>query len=417
LFPDGMNIQPAGPEIPAPGINQSTAPSEAEQDVVDANNRFALDMYRKLAADPGSSGENLFFSPLSISSALALTWEGARGSTADEIRSVFHFPGDTGVLRQGYTDINARIAEGDNKYTLRLANALWAEKTYVLLPGYVDIARDYYAAPLSNVDFITAPDDSRVMINLWVEDRTGGKIEDLLPQGTIDESTRLVITNAVYFKGTWVKQFDPVVTYDAEFSVQAGETGSPATIPVRMMQRTDQDAVFGYFETEQYQALRMPYASDGGMQLSMLVLLPKGIALDAVEQSLNPANLAHIRASLDERRVNVYFPKFRLETSSSLATVLAGMGMPTAFSDAADLSGIAGTDDLCISDIVHSAFVEVNEEGTEAAAATGVIIGVTSIGGEDPVPLFLADHPFLFLIIDDETGNILFIGRVVNPGA
>ena len=415
VFPTAEFVSPPGPVPAVPAANPSPASPQSEQDVVDANNRFALELYTKLAKDPDFAGSSLFFSPFSISSALALTYEGARGSTADEIRSVFHFPADITVLRDGFADINAGINSGDSGYVLRTANALWAEKTCIFLPGYVSTAGTCYDAPVTNLDFITRPEDSRITINEWVEDRTEQKIQDLLPPGSIDTSTRLVITNAVYFKGTWVKQFDAGETHEADFMITPGVPPMATTTRVQMMQRTDRDAVFGFAETDQLQALRMPYAHKSGKQLSMLVLLPKGTTIAAFEDSLGDLDLSSLRDSLSTGRVDVYFPKFRLETTYSLSGTLAGMGMPTAFTEAADFSGMDGSSELSLSDVVHKAFVDVNEEGTEAAAATGVIIAATGLLPAKPVPVFRADHPFLFLIVDDETGNILFMGRVVNP--
>jgi serpin B len=415
IFPPSEIVSPFNPVPVAPAENRSPAAPESEHNVVDANNRFALELYAKLSEEPEFSGSNLFFSPFSLSSALALTYEGARGSTADEIRSVFHFPEDNSVLREGFADINSGINAGDGKYTLRTANALWAEKTYAFLPGYVSTARLWYDAPVTNLDFKTGTEDSRVIINEWVENQTERKIRDLLPPGSIDASTRLVITNAVYFKGTWVKQFDPSETHEGDFMITPGVPPMATTTRVQMMQRTDREALFGYAETDLFQALQMPYAHESGKQLSMLVLLPKGTTLAAVEDSLIGLDLSSLRDSLTTGRVDVYFPKVRLETTYSMNAILAEMGMPTAFTDEADLSGMDGTRNLSISDVVHKAYVDVNEEGTEAAAATGVIIGATGMLPAKPIPVFRADHPFVFLIVDDETGNILFMGRVVNP--
>ena len=217
-----------------------------------------------------------------------------------------------------------------------------------------------------------------------------------------------MITNAIYFKGTWVKQFDPGKTTKQDF-----RTGSGTVVQVPMMQRTDEDAVYGYAESGLLQALSMPYESDGGKELSMLVILPKGDDLETIEASLDAAALADLRQGLGSRQVMVYFPKFTTKTKYSLPSTLSAMGMPTAFSGAADFSGMDGTRNLAISDVIHQAFLEVNEEGTEAAAATAVVIRLTSAG--EPAPVFRADHPFIFLILDDETGNILFMGRVTNP--
>jgi serpin B len=407
---------PSGVPVPGPtSLPPAFHSPQSEQNVVDANNRFGFDLYKNLSKDPDSSGGNLFFSPFSLSSALALVYEGARGTTADEICSVFHFPEDDGVRRQGFADINAGIISGDSGYVLRTANALWAETRYPFLPEYVSTAEQFYSAPVTNLNFITSPEDSRKIINTWVEDRTNGKIQDLLPAGTIDPSTRLVITNAVYFKGTWVKQFDANETQVAEFTITPGTTGPGTTTPVQMMQRTDKDAIFNYTETDRFQVIEMPYTHESGKQLSMLVILPKGTDLASVEHSLDTTELTSLIDSLVPERVNVYFPKFRLETTYSLSDTLAAMGMPTAFSGSADFSGMDGTRSLSVTYVIHKAFIDVNEEGTEAAAATGAVMSLTAFLPEEPVLMFRADHPFLFLIIDNETGNILFMGRLVNP--
>lgn len=394
-----------------------SAPPEEEEtpddngSVAEGNNRFAFDLYRHLASSPDSSGINIFFSPYSISSALAITCEGARGTTADEIRSVLHFPRNGTGMREGFAVIDAALNRGSDNYTLRTANALWAEETYPFLPEYVDAAGRWYGANATNLDFINDPEGSRQTINQWVEEQTEAKIRDLLPAGSIDALTRLVITNAIYFKGTWGQQFDPNETTDDEFRVGPNET-----VQVRMMQRTDEDAVFGYTETGALQALELPYAHGDETRLSMLVLLPKGDNLTAVEESLDAGMVAELRDSLDSQRVKVYFPKFTLEAEYSLPRTLAAMGMPTVFTGDADLSGMDGTRNLFVSDVVHKAFVDVNEEGTEAAAATGVVVNLASAPLDDTTPVFKADHPFVFMIVEEDDGTILFMGRVANPG-
>lgn len=410
LSTQGQTPAPSLSETPSSSTTIPAIPS-LETNVVDANKRFALDLYSRLADDPAHHNDNLFFSPFSISSALAITSEGARGTTAEEIRSVFHFPANQSAMRSGFADIIAGINSPSNTYTLRTANALWAEQKFSFLPEYISDAERYYGGKTTNLDFINVPDDSRVTINRWVEDQTEDRIKDLLHPGSINPATRLVITNAIYFKGTWVRQFDEKRTTDADF-----RTGSGTTVPVPMMQRTDENARYGYAETPAFQALSMPYESGDGKELSMFVILPKSNDLSTVEQSFNADSLATLQQSLNTRRVMVYFPKFTMETKYSLPGLLSAMGMPTAFSSAADFSGMDGRRDLYIDDVIHQAFVDVNEEGTEAAAATGVTMQLTSLRVEEPpVPVFRADHPFIFLIQDNETGNILFMGRVTNP--
>ena len=395
---------PGGEETPAHPTTDSA------KTIVEANNRFAFDLYGQLAGDKENSGENIFFSPFSISTALAITSEGARGQTADEIRAVFHLPEDNTVQREGFAEIIAGINRGASGYTLQTANALWAEQTYPFLPEYIATADRYYGAKTTNLDFINKPDESRITINRWVEEQTEDRIKDLLPPDSVNPATRMVITNAIYFKGTWVKQFDENKTAEEDF-----RTGSGEIVRIPMMQRTDDEAIFGYTETDTLQVLSMPYASDGGKNLSMLVILPEGDDLAAVEPSLDADALAALQQSLESQRVRVFFPKFTMETKYFLPKTLAEMGMPTAFTGGADFSGMDGIGGLFISNVIHQAFVEVNEEGTEAAAATAVVLMKGAAPGEE-IPVFQADHPFIFLIQDDETGNILFMGRVVNPG-
>ncbi len=400
------DIQGATSADLAPPTGQE--PPDDPGSVAAGNNRFAFDLYRELAGAPGA--ENIFFSPYSISSALAITYEGARGATADEIHRVLHLPVSDTRRREGFFRIDAGLNNGDENYTLRTANALWAEKAYPFLPEYIDIAERWYGANTTNLDFAKNPEGSRATINRWVEEKTEEKIRDLLPVGSISPATRLVITNAIYFKGTWSMQFDANKTKDEEF-----RTGQNRTVTVPMMQRTDEDAKYRYAETATLQALEMPYAHGNGTELSMLVLLPKEGNLTAAEKVLNVEEIAALQDSMARKRVKVFFPKFGLDTEYFLSKPLAAMGMPTAFSPGADFSGMDGTKNLLISDVVHKAFVDVNEEGTEAAAATGVIMNVSAAPPGGDIPVFRADHPFIFFITEKDSGTILFAGRVINP--
>ncbi|MFA7199755.1 MAG: serpin family protein, partial [Methanoculleus sp.] len=354
-----------------------------------------------LATDPVHAGGNLFFSPYSISSALAITCEGARGTTADEIGAMLHLPKNETLRREGFAAIDAGLNRGSGNYTLRTANALWAEETYFFLPEYIETAAHGYGANATNLDFIENPDGSRETINRWVEEKTEEKIRDLLPPGSIGPLTRLVITNVIYFKGAWVNEFDANETTEEEFRVAPNRT---VTVP--MMRG---DAVYPYAETDALRVLEMPYAHGNETELTMLVLLPKEDNLTAAEETLDAGRLAGLQDSLVPQNVRVFFPKFTHATGYPLPGVLAAMGMPTAFTDDADLSGMDGTRDLFITGVFHKAFVDVNEEGTEAAAATGVV------AGRGATPVFRADHPFAFLIVEKDSGTILFMGRVVNP--
>lgn len=393
------------------GPDDTPPATEGADDVVEANTLFAYDLFHTLSSDKQYAEQNIFFSPYSISTALALTCEGAKGTTAEEIRSVFYFPADDAVRQEGYASLIAGLNRPDAAFTLKTANALWAEETYPFLPAYIETAQEYYAAEVRNMDFITAPEESRLTINGWVADQTEDRIRDLIPAGAITPLTRLVITNAVYFKGTWVLQFDENKTRPALF-----RTGQGESVTVDMMQRTDEDAIYNYTETDNLQILRMPYEHESGKALSMLVLLPKDGDITTAEAALGTTDLADAVASMEATQVEVFFPKFTLETTYYLPDTLAAMGMQTAFGDEADFSGMDNTRFLFITDVIHKAFVEVNEEGTEAAAATAVIVG-RAVSVESPVPVFRADHPFIFLIEDDETGMLLFMGRISDPRA
>lgn len=412
-----MGTAPTSPKSPtvtvSPAGTTPVSPTDPGTTTAAADNRFAFDLYARLAHEAGSSG-NIFFSPYSVSSALAITYEGAKGTTADEIRSVLHFPADNAVRRDGYAAMNAGINTGDPAYALRNANALWVEKTAPLLPEFTTTAERYYGAGATNLDFAGSPENSRLTINAWVANRTEDRIKDLVPAGVIDPWTRLVITNAIYFHGDWVNQFDRNLTKDADF-----RTGAGRTVKVSMMQRTDEGAMYRYAETSDLQMLVLPYNYTTGHPLSMVVLLPRNDTLTAAEATLTTGTLPALEQSARARQVAVYLPKFVLKTRyNDMAKTLAAMGMPTAFSADADFSGMDGKNDLYISDVIHQAFIDTNEEGTEAAAATAVVLKWESAReSPEPVPIFKADHPFVFFIQDNESGAILFMGRVTDPAA
>jgi len=369
--------------------------------VVQANNRFALDVYQALKQDGG----NVFLSPYSISTALAMTYEGARGQTADEMANVFYFPTDDVMRRSAFASLYNALNEEDAAHELRTANALWAQKDYAFLETYLHALQNYYAADATNVDFEGATEEARKTINSWVEDQTNDKIKDLFPPGTLSEATRLVLTNAIYFKGDWLAQFDKDKTKNEPFNLV---TGSTANVP--MMQLVDSDIRFKYADVEGGQIIELPYK---GEALSMVIFLPENGQLNAFENLFSVENLAQWKTQMYAQKVDVYLPKFTFKTKYFMNGTLQQMGMPTAFSNAADFSGMDGSQRLSIQTVIHQAFIEVNEEGTEAAAATGVGVEVTSVPLAPPV--FRADRPFLFMIQDVESENILFLGRVVDP--
>jgi len=383
-------------------VDDSEATSEGVSAVVNGNNEFAFDVYSKFK----DQGENLFFSPWSISSALAMTYEGARGTTADEMKKVLHFS-DSSLMRPGFAKIQNQINAEEKSYLLSTANALWAQKNYSFLSEYFGLIDSYYGGKVTNLDFAGETEKSRVTINSWVEEKTNNKIKDLIPQGLITQDTALVLTNAIYFKGNWLTQFKKENTREQDFKISEGET-----ISVEMMHAFGEDYEFKYAETEKLQILELPYVDE---ELSMLVLLPSEGEMDYLESNLTAQNFGDWKSNLRMQEVNVYLPKFKFETKYFMKDVLKELGMATAFSAGADFSGMTGQRDLFISEVIHQAFVEVNEEGTEAAAATAVIMEKLSMPQE--IPEFKADHPFIFVIQENETGSILFIGRVDNPVA
>jgi serpin B len=388
-------------------VDDSGATEQGINELVNANNQFAFDLYSELKDENG----NVFFSPYSISSAIAMTYEGARGQTADEMKNVFHFPSNIAEMRASFAKLYNNLNKKDKQYQLNTANALWAQKDYPFLNNYLSTIESYYGGKTTNLDFISETEKSRNIINSWVEDQTNNRIKDLIPAGVLSPMTKLVLTNAIYFKGKWALQFDKSNTKDEDFNTDSG-----TKVKVPMMQLTGKDAEFNYAELENMQILEMPYK---GKELSMLILLPKG-DLESAEKFLTAENLNLVKQSLLNQRVDIYLPRFKFDTKYFMADTLSQMGMPTAFSaEKADFSGMVSKENLAgqnlfISQVIHQAFVEVNEEGTEAAAATAVIMETMSAAPQEP-KVFRADHPFIFLIQEKATGNILFLGRVVNP--
>jgi len=380
-------------------MDDSGVTSEKVSEVVNANNKFAFDLYSKYRVKYNE--RNVFFSPYSISTALAMTYEGARGKTAEEIRSVFHFPEDNSARRSGMARIYNELNKGSNSYELKTANALWAQKDYPFLSEYFNITQNYYGGNVTNLDFMGDSAGARSKINAWAEDQTNGRIKNLLSENP-DPTTRLILTNAIYFKGKWLMQFDKSSTREMDFWVS-----NNTSVKVQMMALSGQKG--SYAETEDMQILELPYE---GEDLSMLILLPREKSIDRLETSLNAEKLSELKGKLQISKVTVLLPRFRFETAYSMAEDLKELGMPTALGNEADFSGMTGAKDLYIGEVVHKAFVEVNEEGTEAAAATEVGMKTASVEISNS---FIADHPFIFIIQQKDTGNILFIGRVINP--
>lgn len=379
--------------------------SGSVQSLAEGNNRFALELYHQIRGDEPT---NLFFAPGSISTAMGMTYAGARGETEAEMGRVFHFTQSQEELHRAFAVLNRVFGTAEEKrgYQLAVANRLWGQEGCGFLPEFLKVTREDYGAELEQVDFAGQVEQARSRINTWVEQQTAGAIRDLIPSGALNSQNRLVVTNAIYFKGTWSEPFDEGRTEDAPFHVTPDER-----LDVPLMSH---EGVFPYWAGEGLAALDLPYGSG---DLSMLVLLPDGIeGLASLESQLNVANVTRWESSLRRATVQVDLPRFKLTSQFELASILRAMGMVRAFAPGqADFSGMDGRRDLFVSAVIHKAFVDVNEEGTEAAAATGMVMRASAAMLPRQPIVFRADHPFLFLIRDKGTGSILFIGRLVNP--
>jgi serine protease inhibitor len=394
--------------IATPLEARTSEPQDDMDTVVEGNTEFAFDLYAKIKDDPAvtKDGGNLFFSPYSISTALAMTWAGARGETEKQMAEVLHFTLPQAQLHKAFGALEKQLNEAgeEGRYQLSVANALWGQAGYNFLDEFLELTDKSYGAGLREVDFVTQAQQARLIINAWVEEKTQEKIKDLIKKGVLGRDTRLVLTNAIYFKGDWANQFDKKKTKDEPFKLTKDKQ---VTVP--MMHIKDK---FKYWADDRLQVLELSYK---GEELSMVILLPVKVdGLGEMEKSLTRENLEKWFKGLRKQEVMVTLPKFKMTTKFELADYLKKMGMPDAFRlPLADFSGITGQKDLYISNVIHKAFVVVDEEGTEAAAATGVTMRLTSAPAEPKV--FRADHPFIFIIKDNRSKSILFIGRLMNP--
>jgi serpin B len=386
-------------------ISLAIAPPNAfaETPLVVANNRFALDLYRQLAAQPG----NVVFSPLSVGTALSMASAGARGSTAEQFEKLLHHgmsPSEAAAAWAALTTgLQPRLNRASAGYELAIANGMWAQSGFSLNPDYRELIAGVYRAPLEMANFRESSGALAAVkaINAWAVEQTKGKIKDLFAPRDFDADTRLVLANAVYFQGNWEQSFPKTRTSDGGFHLRGGRE-----VSVPMMHHLSR---FAHAQNDEVQALELPYRDS---QLSMVIVLPKEReAMTELEKALTEEKLRKWLHELKQKRVWVAIPRFRFSFAQRLDKPLQDLGLTDAFSpQAADFAGIAENEDLFISMVQHQAFIEVNEEGTEAAAATAGVASATSAP-----PTFIADHPFLFLIRDRESGAILFLGRVANP--
>ena len=374
--------------------------------LIDGNTAFTLDLYQELKDKEG----NIFYSPYSLSVALAMTYAGARGETEQQMAEALSFYLSQDKLHPAFNYLDQELAsrgEGaqgkdEEGFRLNIVNDIWGQKDFSFLPDFLDRLAENYGAGLRILDFIGNPEAARVAINDYISEQTEEKIQDLIPEGLIDIMTRLVLTNAIYFNAAWKYPFEEEMTSDGIFyPLDGGEV----TVPMM-----HQGETLGYTEGDNYQAVELKY---DGEELSMIILLPDSGQFENFETSLDAELLNDIIDNLENKHVELTLPKWEYESSFMMKETLQAMGMPIAFTEAADFSGITGKRDLYIADVVHKAFVSVDEAGTEAAAASAVIMKLTSMPID--IATVTVDRPFIFLIRDIETGAILFFGRVVNP--
>lgn len=378
--------------------------SPTTEAVVKGNNAFALELYQKLKDREG----NIFFSPYSVSTALAMTYAGARDNTAAQMTEVLHFTLGQQDLHPAFASLEERLngVQEKGKALLRVANSLWPQQGYPLLKAYLELVKRYYGVTVTPLDYQGAAAEARNIINRWVEEKTRDRIKNLIQPGILNALTRLVLVNAIYFKGNWASRFDESLTRDDTFFLLSGKK---VQAPLMTQQQK-----FKCGETDALQVLELAY---DGEDLSMIVLLPKERdGLPQLERSLTAENLTRWTSILRKQEVKVFLPRFKMISQFRLDQTLGAMGMTDAFNpDRANFAGMDGrTNWLYIGAVIHKAFVDVNEEGTEAAAATAVVMRI-KMAKPSPPPIFRADHPFLFLIRDNGSGSILFIGRVTNP--
>jgi serpin B len=403
------NEEIAGHDTVKSELARDTDPEVPEEDfetLIDGNHAFTIDMYATLDEDGGT--DNLLLSPLSIRVAFGLLQAGARGETETEIHDVLRYGLDQDALHPAFNRLDLALASrnwpGDEDFDpikLHVANAFWGQTGYAWKTDYLDTIALQYGAGVETLDYQNEPEASRLFINEWVEERTEERIQDLLPEGSIRPDTAAVLTNALYFKAPWALPFDEDLTDTGEFT-----TLSNQTVQADMMSQSEE---FAYTAGEGYEALEMTYHRD---ELSMVFILPDEGTFENFEASFDQATLDEVLEGLEPAYGKVTIPKFEYESGFTLGDALRSMGMTTAFVSA-DLSGMIDGGGLFIDEVFHKTFIAVDERGTEAAAATAIVVGETSTPTEEFD--FVADHPFLFLIRDRVTGAILFFGRLTDP--
>jgi serpin B len=372
------------------------------ESVAEANNNFAFDLYHVIKEKEKG---NIFYSPYSIFSALAMTYEGADEKTREEMGSVLHVPKDE-ILRSGFYGIYEIVNKREKEYDLNAGNALWVHFDYPFLEEYVDLIEKEYRGKVSNLDFVRKTEISRTTINKYIEEKTNNRIKNLLSEGTLNPLTRMVITNAIYFKGKWKFEFDERETKELDFYIEP-ET----SIKTEIMFMIPEEEKFNYLETEYLQILELPYH---GEDVSMFIFLPKE-SINKIEDVLNFEKIKEYKERMELTKIDgIYLPKFEFDTKYFMKEVLISLGMNDAFFDGvANFSRMDGTRNLVVDNVIHQAYIGVDEQGTEAAGATAVVMRLTSMPEEERI--FMANRPFFFIIQENRTEAILFLGRVINP--
>ena len=391
----------AGSAVPAETLSSPAAGSpEVPPQIAESVNEFAFDFYRNVS----DTDENVFFSPVSIYTAFSVLYEGARGDTAEQMLGVFGFEPDDEERHSASAHMMAALNAEDPHAVLEMANALWLADWFAPYEQYLDIARNTYLATVETVDFAGEGKPGVKKVNDWAAEKTRDKITAVLPRQSVDDSTAAVITNAVYFKGTWLVQFPKEATEEGKFW-----KGGEESIDAEFMHVTDN---FGYADTGGAQVLRLPYEGD---RLSMLAVLPGETGgLERLEAEMSAKQMSEYIEMLEPQDVVVSLPKFETKTKYDLQKRLVDLGMPDVFTAIADLSGLSDNGNLYVDRATHDAYVKVNEEGTEAAAVTVISMSESE---PPPLPYFNADRPFLFAIYDEQSGLILFMGRISDPTA
>ncbi len=381
--------------------DDSNATAESISSLVDSLNDFSFSFYQQIESREEG---NIFFSPYSIFVALSMAYEGAKGNTATEMQNILNILQNDSVSLGSFGRVYNLLNQNQDGYTINTANAFWAHQDYEFLQEYLSLLENFYMAEANELDFSKNVEASEI-INSWIEEQTHDKIKDMIQPDMLSDLTKLVLTNAIYFKGFWANPFSPDDTYETDFKLTLDET-----VTVNMMKSDSENSISNYTETDDLHILELPYV---GNDLSMIIILPKENNISVAESAINAENLSDWMNDLNEIEIDVEIPKFKFEKKYSLNNLLKEMGILDAFLPGiANFSGMDGTKYLFISEALHQSYVEVNEEGTEAAAATAIVMATSYVPDQKE---FIADHPFIFLIQHKETGAILFMGRVMNP--